>query len=422
MAHIDLIFFFTQLAVILSCAVAFGHLARRWHQPAVLGELIGGIVLGPTVLGRILPGLYTWLFPPSVVLMTAQDALIKLGMLFFMFVAGLEVDLLQVRQQGRRATSISFWGIAVPLALGVGLVLWWPELWGAEVQDRLWLFALFLGAALSISALPVIARVLVDLRLLDTHIGTLVMVAATVNDLIGWTIFAVVLSYLTPLAILESNPWLLIIQTLGFALLTLGLTRWIGGRVMAWLHDHLAWPGGFIGLAAVLVLIAAALAEVLGLHAFFGAFLVGVGLGQGTERSYDAYQTIHHFAINFLAPIYFVSIGLKADFATNFDLLLVVVVLLVACLGKIGGAWLGARLSGMPSREAFVVGFALNARGAIEIILASIALENGLIDQRLFVALVTMALATSLLSGPAIRLLHGHRVESTESWRGGQEN
>lgn len=405
MTHTDLILFFTQLAVMLGCAVTFGHIAHRWRQPAVLGELIGGIVLGPTVLGRVIPPLYAWLFPQSAAITTAQDALVKLGMLFFMFVAGLEIDLLQVRQQGRRAAWISLWGIAVPLGLGIGLVLGWPELWGLMVEDRQWLFGLFLGAALSISALPVIARILVDLKLLDTHLGALVMVAATVNDLIGWALFAVVLSYLTPLAATQSNPGWLLVQTLGFSLLTLGLTRWIGGRVMAWLHDHLAWPGGFIGVAAVLVLIAAALAEVIGLHAFFGAFLVGVGLGQGTKRSYEAYQTIHHFAVNFLAPIYFISIGLKADFAANFDLLLVGVILLAACLGKLGGAVLGGRLSGMGTREAFVVGFALNARGAIEIILASIALDFGLIDQRIFVALVIMALATSMISGPAIRLL-----------------
>ncbi|MCB9077133.1 MAG: cation:proton antiporter [Anaerolineaceae bacterium] len=412
MPHSDLILFFVQLAAMLGCAMLFGHMARKLHQPAVLGELVGGIVLGPSILGGVFPQIYNGLFPPSDTLAVAQDGLIKLGMLFFMFVAGLEINLRQVRQQGQQATLISVLGIAVPLGLGLGLVVTWPEVWGDVVQERLWLFALFLGAALSISALPVITRILVDLRLLDSPLGTLVMVAATVNDLIGWALFAVVLSYLVPN---HTPPELLLGQVVAFSLLTLVLSYWIGLHVMAWLHDHLAWPGGFIGVAAVLVLVAAALAELFGLHAFFGAFLVGVGLGQGTKRSYEAYQTIHHFAVNFLAPIYFVSIGLRADFVSHFDLRLVAIVTLAACLGKIGGASLGARLAGMTPRDALTVGFALNARGAMEIILASIALDHDLIDQRIFVAMVIMALATSMISGPAIRQVQGKNAPLTAS-------
>ena len=413
MPHSDLILFFVQLAAMLGCAVLFGHIARLVHQPAVLGELIGGIVLGPTLLGHLFPAAHQWLFPPSDTLAIAQDGLIKLGMLFFMFVAGLEINLRQVRRQGRQAALISILGIVVPLGLGIGLVYMWPSLWGAVVQDRLWLFALFLGAALSISALPVIARILVDLGLLDTPLGTLVMVAATVNDLIGWALFAVVLSYLVPAA--HTSPELLLGQVIAFSLLTLVVSYWIGLRAMAWLHDHLAWPGGFIGVAAVLVLVAAALAELFGLHAFFGAFLVGVGLGQGTKKSYEAYQTIHHFAVNFLAPIYFVSIGLQADFVSHFDIVLVSIVTLTACVGKIGGASLGARLAGLELREALTVGFSLNARGAMEIILASIALDHALIDQRIFVAMVIMALATSMISGPAIRQVQGQRMPLSAS-------
>lgn len=405
MSHSDLILFFFQLAIMLGCAILCGQLLRRLRQPAVLGELIGGILLGPTILGTFLPGGYAGLFPALDTLALARDAVIKLGMLFFMFVAGLEVDLAHLRYQGRSTILISLLGIAVPLGLGFGAVVGLPALWGVQAQNRPLFFGLFIGAALSISALPVIARILVDLKLLDQPFGAVVMVAATINDLVGWSLFAVILSYLTPDGSTEQSNWYALGWVLGFAALTLLLGRVIGQHLLPWLQAQLAWPSGFIGLVTVLVLLAAATAEAIGVHAFFGAFLVGVGFGQSPHKPQQAYQAIHHFAISFLAPIYFVSIGLQANFAAHFDLWLVTLITLVACIGKIGGAGCGAWLGGMPVREAAAIGFALNARGAMEIILASIALEYGLIDQRLFVGLVIMALATSMLSGPVIQRL-----------------
>lgn len=405
MPHADLILFFFQLAVMLACAILCGQLLRRLHQPAVLGELIGGILLGPTVLGSFLPGGYAGLFPDSETLALARDAVIKLGMLFFMFVAGLEVDLGHLRQQGRSTLLISLLGIAAPLGLGFGAVVALPAFWGVQAQNRPLLFGLFIGAALSISALPVIARILVDLKLLDRAFGAVVMVAATINDLVGWSLFAVILSHLRAGSPAEQSNGYALGWVLLFAALTLLLGRAIGQYLLPWLQSQLAWPNGFIGLVTVLVLLAAAIAEGIGVHAFFGAFLVGVGFGQSPHKPQQAYQAIHHFAVSFLAPIYFVSIGLQANFAANFDLGLVVLITLVACAGKIGGAGLGAWLGGMPLREAAAIGFALNARGAMEIILASVALEYGLIDQRLFVGLVIMALATSMLSGPVIQRL-----------------
>jgi Kef-type K+ transport system membrane component KefB len=168
----------------------------------------------------------------------------------------------------------------------------------------------------------------------------------------------------------------------------------------------LAWPSGFIGLITIIVLLAAALAEAIGIHAIFGAFFVGVALGRAFgEEDQHVREIIYQFAISFFAPLYFVSVGLRADFAAHFDLPLVLIVFAIACAGKIGGASLGAWLGGMPRREALAVGFGMNARGAMEMILASVALEYQVIDQRIFVALITMALTTSMLSGPVMQRL-----------------
>jgi Kef-type K+ transport system membrane component KefB len=387
---------------------------RKLHQPAVLGELIGGIFLGPTVFGMLAPQTFSWLFPAEGYASVGLDAVIKVGMLFFLFVAGLEVNLAHVRQRSLSVSLTSILGILMPFSLGVGSVLLLPGLWGSQMSGQQLLFALFMGAALSISALPVIARILMDLKLIRQEIGVVVMTAATVNDLLGWSLFAVILSMIVPGS---SNHSLAVTLSLVLAFigLTLALGRWLGQPLLRRVRLFLPWPSGFIGLTTILVLAASAAAEAIGIHAIFGAFLVGVGLGQNLEEENQAHEIIYQFAVSFFAPLYFVSIGLRADFAANFDWLLVLIVLLVACTGKIVGAGLGAWLGGMPFREALAVGFGMNARGAMEIILASVALEYNLIDQRVFVALVIMALVTSMLSGPVMqRLLSRRAAEEVE--------
>jgi Kef-type K+ transport system membrane component KefB len=194
----------------------------------------------------------------------------------------------------------------------------------------------------------------------------------------------------------------------GFSGIILGLGHYFGHAFLQKSRHFLAWPSGFIGLVTVLILVAAAISEVIGIHSIFGAFLVGVALRQGLDQGNRTVQeVIHQFAVSFFAPLYFVSVGLKVNFVDNFDLPLVILVLLVACIGKVLGAGFGAWLGRRPPREAWAIGFAMNARGAMEMILAAVALEYGLIDQRVFVALVIMALITSMISGPALQRLLG---------------
>lgn len=405
MNHQGLIAFFLQIGIMLSVALVCGQLMRKIHQPAVLGELIGGIFLGPTVLGLVAPELVTWLFPAEGIVALSLEAVLKIGMLFFLFVAGLEVKLKGIREKGRAVSLTSLFGVLIPFGLGFGAVGWWPDWWGsASTSPNGFQLALFIGAALSISALPVIARILIDLKLIQTDIGVVVMAAATINDLIGWALFALILGSIVP-DNGGQRVWLTLGSVLIFTVFTFSLGHWVGQPLLHRLRAALVWPSGFIGLITIFILIAAALAEAIGLHAIFGAFLIGVALGQEEETDNEVHDIIYQFAISFFAPLYFVSIGLQANFAAYFDGRLVLVVLLIASLGKIGGAGLGAWLGGLPAKEALAVGFGMNARGAMEIILASVALEYGLINQQIFVALVVMALVTSLISGPAMQWL-----------------
>ena len=412
MDHHALILLFLQLGAMLLTAVVCGQIMRRFHQPAVLGELLGGILLGPTFFGHFAPEAFARWFPADTSIALARDSLLKVGMLFFLFVAGLEVKLGHIRYRKKQVAFTAFLGLLVPMAMGIASVMAFPGVWGRSAEGGGWAFSVFIGTALSISALPVIARILMDLRLMQREIGIVVITAAALDDVVGWSLFAILLNVLMPARLSENTVhWETIATNLallaGFAVAVLLAGRWLSRPALHWMRTHLSWPSAFIGVSTVVMLGAAAVTETLGIHAVFGAYLVGIALGQALEpgEENEAHDVIHQFAISFFAPLYFVSIGLRANFATDFDLPLVLLVLLVACIGKIGGASLGAWLGGMASREALAVGFGLNARGAMEIILASVALEAGLIDQRVFVALVVMALVTSAMAGPMMNRL-----------------
>ncbi len=402
----EFVVFLAQIAVMVSVALVCGQLVRRLGQPAVLGELIGGILLGVTVLGRVWPGAYAALFPPAGAANIGREAIVKLGLLFFLFVAGLEANLAHsLRKEGGRVASISLFGIAVPFALGFGTVYFLPGMFGGMKTGSL-LMPLFIGTALSISALPVIARILLDLDLMKEGVGRVVMAAALFDDVIGWLLFAIILTGTELHAGLAISPGMQACIALGFTILAVTVGRRITQAVFRRLRPHLPWPSGFMGISAALVLIVSTLFELLGLHAAFGAFLAGVTLAPALDDDDATRETIGQFVTNFFgAPVYFVSIGLAADFIADFDGLLVLVVLVIACAGKIGGVFLGARLAGVTSRESLAIGFGMNARGAMGIILASLALQAGIISNRIFVALILMSLVTSLLSGPVMRRL-----------------
>jgi Kef-type K+ transport system membrane component KefB len=285
------------------------------------------------------------------------------------------------------------------------MVILFPDLWKGHFHVDSLLFAIFMGTALSISALPVIVRILMDLDLMNTDMGMIITGAATINDLIGWSLFAFILSNLSPESIINIPPYMtfLLVFLLFAFMLTVG--RVIAQEALKWLKSYMPWPGSFLGITAVLILLAAACAEAIGIHAVFGAFLVGLAFSQNLEKRDNAHEMVYQFVMYFFAPLYFVSIGLRANFVESFNPVLVLVVLSIACIGKVLGVTFGLRVSKMSWKQSAVVGFALNARGAMEIILATVARDAGLIDDHLFVALIIMALVTSILSGPIMSRL-----------------
>jgi Kef-type K+ transport system membrane component KefB len=398
--------------VLVGAAILGGRLARRLHAPAVLGELIAGVLLGATVLGHGLPDVHAWLFPAAGSGAVVRQTLARMGLLVFLFYAGLELDL--SFPAGRRAAIAlaSLFGILLPFGAGVALVLARPEPWKSPVGADTTTMALFMGAALSISALPVLARIVMDLRLSRSPIAGVMLSAAVLDDLAGWTLFGIALGR-TRGGAGSGVAAAVIVFALLIASAVFGrpLARWSRPRLEA----LFPMPGHRIGLAVVLFFWTAAAVELAGVHALFGAFLVGLAMAERRETRSAAQEITHQLALGVLGPLYFVSVAIQVDFRAHFDLRLVAEVLAVACIGKLLGATLGARLGGLPARAALAVGAGLNARGAMEIALAAAALEAGLIANDAFVALVVMALATSMMSAPLLAyLLRSERAPEPE--------
>lgn len=414
MSSQDFVIFALQITLMLACAVFFGQLARRANQPAVVGEMFGGILLGPTLLGVIAPQLYAWLFQSSASVTVARDASIKMGMLFFLFLAGLEVNLSELSRLGRRAVSIGLIGTLLPIAMGVGLVYLLPrDFWGAAVQEHYFSFALFIGMNLANSANPVIARILMDLGLLKGEVGTLIMMATVVDDLVNWMLFAIILNDILPKSEANSTSVPLSIALIVlFFVLVLGVGRRLAPSALKWAKQRVSWPSGFIALTSLVILLTGSLAEALGIHAFLGAFLIGIALAGDDEEHNEAHEVINHFVLSFFAPIYFVSMGMTTNFITNFDWLLVALIVVVAFISKVGGVLLAERAAGVPiTRETWAIAFGMNARGATGIILAGVGLTYGVIDEPIFVAVVVMALITSLVAGPMMSKFLSHHME-----------
>jgi len=399
------------LATLLAFARAFGEVARKLGLPAVLGEIIAGLVLGRTVLGNVFPEFHGFLFPAEGPNAIALHGMTIFSVILFLLVAGLEVDVSTLIRLRRSAAIIGVTSICLPFAVGASLGWFTPALMGGSPGADPLVFSLFLGVALSIAALPVIAKTLMDLNLYRTDVGMMVIATAIFLDLVGWVIFAVVLGLMghgagatTATAIVATA-----VLAVAFAAFMFTIGRWAIDKALPWVHAHSAWPGGILAFAVVVALFSAAATEAIGIHAIFGAFLAGVALGDSPHLRERTRRTIEQFVGSIFAPLFFASIGLRVDFVQHFDLVLVMIVLAVACLSQTVGGTLGATLAGFPRRHALVIGLALNARGAMEIVLALLALQYGVISERLFVALVVMALVTSIIAGPAIQRVLGRR-------------
>lgn len=393
------------LAVVLALAHVLGRLARRCGQPAVLGEILAGVLLGPTLFHGALSDA---VFPTDVRPMLGT--LGNLGVALFMFLVGLELDHRLLRGNKRAAVGVSVGSIVCSFGLGAVLAVW---LWNAHpVGDRLG-FVLFLGAAMSITAFPVLARILTDRGIQHTRVGALAMASAAAGDVVAWLLLAAVLTFTG-----SQSSWQVLL-VLPYAVVMIAVVRPLLGRFLTAREPGGTGAGGRgpgtggrgpgagpLGVLTVLLLVSGALSEWFGLHFIFGAFLAGAIVPrQGTERLRAAVADRFEAVTWMLLPAYFTVAGLKVDLSTvDADGLGELgLVLLVAVGGKFGGAYLGARATGRPGRSATTLGILMNTRGLTELIILGVGLQLGLLDTDLYSLMVVMALVTTAMTAPLLR-------------------
>ncbi|MDM0034666.1 cation:proton antiporter [Variovorax sp. J22P271] len=395
-----------QLIVILATARACGWLLRYLGQPGVVGEMAAGMLLGPVVMGTLFPTLHAQLFAKGS--LAGLSALSTVGLVMFMFIVGLELRARQgVREQLRAAGSVGVLSVAVPMALGLAIApALHPTLAPAGVG--FWPFALFIAAALSITAFPVMARILKDRGLTQTAFGQLSLASAAVVDVFAWVLLAFVVAMVG-----AGDGYLGLAKTGGGVLLLIGVLFGAVRPAFAWLLRRHAPEGepSLPVLASLMIgLLATALVtEWLHLHAVFGAFLFGVALPRDDRLLDSLAKRIEPFSIVVLMPLFFALAGLGTTPSAfvGGSLGAMLLVLAMAVIGKIAGGAAGARVAGYPWRDSLATGALMNARGLMELIVMKIGLDAGLIGPELFTMLLVMALATTAMTTPLMALFAG---------------
>ena len=397
--------FFLQMSVILVTCRIVGALARLCGQPQVIGEMVAGILLGPSLLGLFWPEAQRALFPPESIptlYIVAQS-----GIALYMFIVGVDCDTQLLRGHLRSAVAVSLAGIVVPFAAGAGLALWLvgvPGLFSDRVQASG--AVLFLGAAIAVTAFPVLARIVQDRGIAGTPLGTVVLAAGAISDVAAWCVFAIVLAsfgggaLIAVTAIAGAIAYTLFVAVFG--------RRWLRPLAAMATPEQSLSPG-LLSVVLILVMVAAWLMDAAGIHAVFGAFLLGLAMPRGT-LAIQLKRAVEPLAVVFLLPVFFVFSGLN----TRFDLiagaqawLIAGAVLLAAIGSKAIACWAAARAAGEDQRTSLAIGVLMNCRGVMELILLNIGLQKGIIEAPLFSILVLMAIVTTLMTSPLFEWAYG---------------
>ncbi len=413
-----------QLVVIIATARLFAILARRLGQPAVVGEILAGILLGPSVFGLVAPQLFQTLFHPTLGELTPEASelllsnlltvLSQIGLILLLFLVGLEFDFSHLQYHGRTATVVAITGLVIPFALGVLLALaiysWLPE------SPPLLGFLLFLGTSMAITAMPVLGRMMQEWGITRTRLATITITAAAAEDACGWILLASVAA-ISRAEFQFHVTLLMILGTLGFVVILWlarpGLHRF--ARLAVDRNSSELTPSGF-SVLLVLIFLSALVTNVIGIFAIFGAFLLGAVLSTEQRFAQAVHQRLREMVTGFFLPLFFTYTGLRTNLGSleTWQLwAIAALVLAVAVMGKLGGCAGAGWLSGLKLREAACVGAMMNTRGLMELIVINVGKDLGVIPDSIYCMLVLMAVLTTLMTAPLVMLfMRGTELET----------
>jgi len=389
-----------QIIFILALARAFGMVAAKFGQQAVIGEIIAGIFLGPSVLGWFWPDLTAFVFPEAS--FPALQAISQFGLIFFMFIIGTELDLRQLKNNSRDAVVISHISIVFPFFLGVLLAYGIYET-QAPKQVSFLSFALFLGIALSITAFPVLARIIRERGLTESPMGVLAITCAATDDITAWCMLAAIIAIVKAGSI--AGALVTVGLAIGYVLLMLYVVRRLLDNWLALYLTHNKDPRIVVSGALLLLLCSAYTAEIIGIHALFGAFTAGVIMSEQTELKEALREKLEDISLLVLLPVFFAYTGLRTQIGllNSYSLwILCGTITFLAILGKFGGSTLAAKLVGRSWQESLSIGALMNTRGLMELIVLNIGYDLGILSPEIFAMLVIMALATTFMTGPLL--------------------
>ena len=394
-----------QIAVLILVGRLLGELMQRIGQPGVIGQLLGGVLLGPSFLGFFWPAAQHALFPPNPRQMSMINAIAQLGILMLLLLAGMETDFGLIKRIRRAALSTSVSGIALPFVCGFLLGEWLPAALVPQPQYRL-ITALFLGTALSISSVKVVAVVVREMNFARRNLGQIILATAIIDDTVGWIIIAVTLSLAARGRVDLHSVGASVLGTVLFLIVSFTLGRRVVFALIRFTNDHFVSDAAVVTLILLLMAGMALTTQLIGVHTVLGAFVAGILIGESPILTREIGEQLGGLTTALFMPVFFGMAGLTADLTILRQpdfLVLALGLILIASVGKFSGAFAGAYWGGLTRREALALGCAMNARGATEVIVASIGLSMGVLTQNLYTLIVTMAMITTMIMPPTLR-------------------
>ncbi|RZN12056.1 potassium transporter [Bradyrhizobium genosp. SA-3] len=394
-----------QIVLLIGVGRGLGEIMQRIGQPSVMGELLAGIILGPSLFGWIWPEAQHAIFPKTPEQKAMIDGIAQFGILLLLLLTGMETDLKLVRRVGRAAIAISIAGILVPFAFGFALGEFLPDALLPDPHARL-VASLFMGTALSISSVKIVAVVVREMNFMRRNVGQIIVATAVIDDTIGWIIIAVIFSLASHGTLDIASVAKAMLGTFAFLAVSFTIGRRLVFQLIRWANDNLVSAAAVITVILLLMSVMAMITHLIGVHTVLGAFVAGILVGESPILTRQIDERLRGLISSFFMPVFFGLAGLSADLSVLRDpnlLMLTGLLVVIASVGKFGGAFVGGTLGGLNARESLALASGMNARGSTEVIIATIGLSIGVLSQNLFTMIVTMAILTTMAMPPMLR-------------------